>query len=111
MVRAQHERVIMQRDRSWRRYAREKKIHDMYIWVKERNWCISVDNDRTDRDEKLLKIAKFRHSAPKSCSCWMCGNPREKFKTISEQEYKFKITCNEELYELGKKVNKKRRSR
>lgn len=40
-------------------------------------WLIYLDNQ--DENEMKRKIGKISHN-PKVCSCWMCGNPRKKYK-------------------------------
>ncbi len=35
------------------------------------------------------------------CSCWMCGNPRRKFKAISRQEFIANIVFVEGCLEVG----------
>lgn len=59
--------------RSQTRYEliKKKKACSKYYWLKY------ID----DKDEKSLQkqIGKLSHN-PKVCSCWMCGNPRRKYK-------------------------------
>lgn len=90
----------MQRDRSWRRAQRERKIREIYEWMRDRNWYIwNNPTEDDDRHRELIRTARNRHSAPKACSGWCCGNPRKHFgaKTMSEQ--RFEIRCEEEFQE------------
>ncbi len=43
--------------------------------------------------------AGFYASTACVCSCWMCGNPRRKFKAITRQEYFANIRFVEECLE------------
>lgn len=43
-------------------------------------WLFYLDSlDYQDKKNIKKKIGKIAHN-PKGCSCWMCGNPRRKYK-------------------------------
>lgn len=44
----------------------------------------------TDRPERWLR----KTGTP--CSCWMCGNPRKRYKSITVAEEKFAISAKEQ---------------
>lgn len=90
----------MHRDRAWRRSQREKKIQRVYTWMRDRNWYMwRAATDSVYRHEELMKTARARHSAPKSCSGWCCGNPRKHFGTDDLNEIRFSFSCEEQYSE------------
>lgn len=88
----------MQRDREWRRYRRERKIQQVERWMRRSDWYNPWDVRHMDSDEidrKYREAATNRHSAPKDCSCWMCGNPRRRHGVDSLKEQVHNISCKE----------------
>lgn len=98
----------MHRDREWRRYQRQRKIQKVYEWMRDRNWYIwSNPTDDVNRHAELMRTAKARHSAPKTCSGWCCGNPRTHWDSDTLAERRFLFECAEEFdeYDIRKKFN------
>lgn len=88
----------MQRNREWRRYVRERKIQQIERWMRRRDWYNPWEDGaltQEEADRKYREAAVNRHSAPKDCSCWMCGNPRKRHGTDTFKEQVFNITCKE----------------
>lgn len=91
----------MQRDREWRRYVRERKIQQIERWMRDRDWFdtwlnrAGEDFSESEMDARYREAAVSRHSAPKDCSCWMCGNPRKRHGTDSLKERVFNLSCKE----------------
>lgn len=83
------------RDREWRRAQRDRKIREVYEWMRSRNW-FGYNMGKSERHKKLMEAARVRHSAPRGCSCWMCGNPR-KYGANTKAERKFGFYCKEEF--------------
>jgi len=50
---------------------KKKKECSKYFWLKY------IENDNPKDLEK--RVGKMSHN-PKSCSCWMCSNPRKHYK-------------------------------
>lgn len=89
----------MQRDIVYRRYQRERKIEKVRSWM-EAHWHYGYASMGVEeRREQLHELALKRHSAPKACSCWCCGNPRTQFGDVTIQEKKAKFSCIEALAE------------
>lgn len=90
------------RDREWRRAQRDRKIREVYTWMRNRDW-FGYRFDKETQHEKLMETARLRHSAPRGCSCWMCGNPRNLgIDTLAER--KFGIYCKEEFDDANIRV-------
>lgn len=96
----------MHRDRAWRRAQRERSIQRVYRWMRDRNWYMY--NHATDPDarhQELWQTALIRHSAPKLCSGWCCGNPRKHFDADKAEEIRFSFTCEEEYSDNDIRIN------
>lgn len=90
----------MHRDRAWRRAQRTRKIQKVYNWMNERNWYVwNNATDDTRRHKELMDTARKRHSAPKCCSNWCCGNPRKHYGTSRIDEIRFDLFCEEHYSE------------
>lgn len=53
-------------------------------------WLTYIDDQ--SEENLIKKVGKLSHN-PKNCSCWMCGNPRRKYKGRK----KGRITLKEEI--------------
>lgn len=49
-------------------------------------------------EETKELIAHRVYNNLKPCSCWMCGNPRKYEKKVTLQEYKHKLSFEEQNY-------------
>ena len=102
----------MQRNRSWRRAQRERKIQYIYDWMKNRNWYTWNQSPGSQHvHEKLLESARHRHSSPKVCSNYCCGNPRKFFNAKTISEHRFDIYCEEEFNEFKVRATKSKNKR
>ena len=96
----------MHRTRAWRRAQRDRKIQKVFDWMNERQWYIwNNSTDDVRRRALLMETAKLRHSSPKNCSNWCCGNPRAHFGAPTMAERRFGFHCVEEYVDLGIRVD------
>jgi hypothetical protein len=63
--------------RALRRFQRER------ISRKRKKYLITQS---TCGENNMNPVLKTLLNTPKTCSCWMCGNPRKYFKEITKQE-------------------------
>ena len=83
--------------RAERRSHKERKRHKIEDMVVHK-WYGDASKRWDGFEEWKEKYIQRHADNPKSCSCWMCGNPRRKFHDLTLQEKKFQesIRCIEE---------------
>jgi hypothetical protein len=78
------------RTRGWRRFQKERirnkarKVGGLH-WSDHFNYSISK-KERERHKEEFVKYYIYRANDLKSCSCYMCGNPRRYWKDMTLQE-------------------------
>ena len=90
----------MYRTRDWRRAQRQKAMHHLLAWMKSHPHYHSLNKDGS-LHRRVVRMA----DNPKSCSCWMCGNPRKWYNALTKQEMMYNLICEEARREEGIKVH------
>ena len=67
-------------------------------WQQQMEFLLQTEDDRKDffNPRRLGKWRKTR----RSCSCWMCGNPRKFFHRRTIQETKDQLLVQEEMSDI-----------
>lgn len=73
---------------------RRKQEKDFYPWKSNTGYSLVEDEKKVKTRE-----GKLFHT-PKSCSCWMCGNPRKYFNQKTFKEINADLKIKEELFDF-----------
>lgn len=79
---------MVKRNISWRKYQDKKAFQKALKRLKYSECFYYSTENNADYNKRLKEKAIYLKNNMCNCSCYMCGNPRHKFKQLTIQELK-----------------------
>jgi hypothetical protein len=89
---------------------RNKRISEKIRQLKRSEEYTKLFRYFMEEDDQDL-ISKIHADTKKTCSCFLCGNPRKFFGEKTKQEYKMDIDTVEEMEDVDYKFKKLKRKK